>query len=65
MVFGDAKATVSKFKETLKEEGKTAIKIIVKNNNKKLIFELEKARKFNFSLFNHIKNMENVKKISF
>tara|TARA_Y100001970_G_scaffold145240_1_gene178390 strand:- start:1689 stop:5078 length:3390 start_codon:yes stop_codon:yes gene_type:complete len=58
-------ANLDELKETLKEEGKTAIKIIVKNNNKKLIFELEKARKFNFSLFNHIKNMENVKKISF
>ncbi len=58
-------ADLDKLKETLKEEGETAIKIIVKNDNKKLIFELEKARKFNFSLFNHIKNMENVKKISF
>ena len=33
-------ANLDELKETLKEEGKTAIKIIVKNNNKKLIFEL-------------------------
>ena len=50
---------------TLKEEGKTEINIIIRDKNKNYAFKLEKRRKFNLSLFNDIKSKEYVKKISF
>ena len=52
-------------KECLKEEGKTQIKIIIRDNNKSVSFKLEKPRKFDLTIFNSIKNKEFVKKISF
>jgi hypothetical protein len=51
--------------EVLKSTGETKINVILKENNKNYFFELEKSRKFNFSLYSLIKNKEYVKKISF
>ncbi|MFL2883077.1 MAG: DNA polymerase III subunit alpha [Pelagibacteraceae bacterium] len=56
---------LEELKETLKEEGKTEINIIVKENNKSLEFKLQKLRKFDLSIFNDVKNKQYVKKISF
>ena len=51
--------------ELLKHDGETIINVIVKDSNKNYLFELEKARKFDFDMFSLIKNKEYVKKISF
>ena len=51
--------------ELLKSTGETKINVILKENNKNYFFELEKSRKFNFSLYSLVKNKEYVKKISF
>jgi len=51
--------------ELLESTGETKINIVLKENNKNYLFELEKSRKFDFSLFSLIKNKEYVKKISF
>ena len=56
---------LNELKNTLKEEGKTQINIIIKDNNKSFAFKLEKTRKFDLSIFNDVKNKEYVKKISF
>ena len=56
---------IEELTNTLKEEGKTNIKIIVKENNKIFEFKLEKARKFDLNIFNLVNNKEYVKKISF
>ena len=52
-------------KTLLKDNGQTQIKIVVPTSDKKIIFNLQKNRKFNISLLNSIKNLKNVKKISF
>ena len=49
----------------LKTEGETKISIILKEDNKKYAFELEKTRKFDFTTFSTIKDKQYVKKISF
>ena len=51
--------------KSLKEKGETKIKIIIPENKKKLVFNLEDRRKFDFSLYNEVKSKEYVKKISF
>jgi len=51
--------------ELLKDSGETKINVILKENNKNYLFELEKSRKFDFNLFSLIKDKEYVKKISF
>jgi len=51
--------------ELLKSTGDTKINLVYKKNKKNYFFELEKSRKFDFSLFSLIKNKEYVKKISF
>jgi len=56
---------MQELKETLKEEGKTEINLIIIDQNKRLAFKLEKSRKFNLSIFNAIKNKQYVKKINF
>ena len=40
-------------------------KVVLKNDSKNYMFELEQTRKFDFNLFSLIKNKEYVKKISF
>ncbi len=61
----DQNIDLKEFKETIKEEGKTRVEIIIRNKNKKLFFKLEKLRKFNLNIFNTIKSKQYVKKISF
>ena len=56
---------VQELKNTLKEEGETKIEIIVMEENKKFVFNLEKPRKFNLNIFNDIKGKQYVKKIAF
>ncbi len=56
---------LEELKEVLKEEGKTRINIVVREANKSFTFRLEKTRKFDFSIFNSVKNKDYVKKISF
>jgi len=51
--------------ELLKSIGETKINLVYTKNKKNYFFELEKSRKFDFSLFSLIKNKEYVKKISF
>ena len=51
--------------DLLKNSGETKINVVLKEKNKNYLFELEKSRKFDFNLFNLIKNKEYVKKISF
>jgi DNA polymerase-3 subunit alpha len=51
--------------ELLKNNGETKINVILRDDNKNYSFELEKNRKFDFSLFSLIRNKEYVKKISF
>ena len=52
----DSSYDMQELKETLKEEGKTEISLIIIDQNKRLAFKLEKSRKFNLSIFNAIKN---------
>jgi len=61
----DPSYDMQELKETLKEEGKTEISLIIIDQNKRLAFKLEKSRKFNLSIFNAIKNKQYVKKINF
>ena len=49
----------------LKVGGNTKIKLIVPKKDKKLVYSLEKMRKFDLSVFNNIKNIEYIKKITF
>jgi len=50
--------------EMLKNNGETKINVIFQDSNKKYSFELEKTRKFDFTMFSLIKNKAYVKKIS-
>ena len=52
-------------KSILNENGNTQIKIKIKKSPKIFTFSLKKPRKFDFTTFNHIKNKEYVKKITF
>ena len=52
-------------KSFLKEKGETNIKIILPQNGKKIIFNLETSRKFDINVFRDVKNKEYVKKITF
>ena len=56
---------LNEIEENLKIEGNTKIKLIVPKENKKLVYSLEKMRKFDLSVFNNIKNIEFIKKITF
>jgi len=59
------KEKLKELNELLKNNGKTVINVILRDNNKSYSFELENTRKFDFNLFSLIKNKEYVKKISF
>ena len=59
------KEKLKELNELLKNTGETKINVILRDCSKNYLFELEKARKFDFSLFSLIKNKEYVKKISF
>jgi len=51
--------------ELLNKTGETKINVVLRDNSKNYLFVLDKTRKFDFNLFNLIKNKEYVKKISF
>ena len=56
---------ILELKESLKLGGKTKIRLIVPENNKKIVFKLEELRKFDLNIFNDLKNKKYVKKITF
>ena len=56
---------LNELKDALKEEGETKINIIVRENDKRFSFKLEKTRKFNLTIFNNVNSKEYVKKIRF
>ena len=59
------KSDLNELKKILNEEGKTRIEIKIKETSKIYTFCLKNLRKFNIGTFNHIKNKEYIKKISF
>jgi len=59
------KGKLKELNELLKNTGETKINVILRDSSKNYLFELEKARKFDFNLFSLIKNKEYVKKIIF
>jgi len=59
------KKMLKELNELLNKTGETKIKVLLKNNSKNYEFELERSRKFDFNLFNLIKNKQYVKKINF
>jgi len=52
------------FSNLISEEGKTIVKIIIKNNSKNLIFELSKKRKINPKILKSLKNEPYLKRIN-
>jgi DNA polymerase-3 subunit alpha len=61
----NGKSDLNELRNILKENGITKIQIKVCKKSKIYIFSLKNTRKFSLSIFNHIKNKEYVKKISF
>ncbi len=61
----DHQSDLKELQNILKENGSTKIEIKIKNTSKVYTFSLKNLRKFNIGIFNHIKNKEYVKKISF
>ncbi|MBL6857174.1 MAG: DNA polymerase III subunit alpha [Pelagibacteraceae bacterium] len=58
------KKMLKELNELLSKNGETKIRVVLKDNSKNYRFELDRTRKFDFNLFNLIKNKEYVKKIS-
>ncbi len=54
---------IEEIKNLLSLKGKTQINLIINNNNKKIHYNLQNSRKFDFNQFKLIKNKEYVKKI--
>jgi DNA polymerase-3 subunit alpha len=61
----NGKSDLNELQNILKENGITKIQIKVCKKSKIYTFSLKNTRKFGLSTFNHIKNKEYVKKISF
>ena len=61
----NGKSDLNELRNILKENGITKIQIKVRKKSKIYTFFLKNTRKFSLSTFNHIKNKEYVKKISF
>ena len=61
----NGKSDLNELRNILKENGITKIQIKVRKKSKIYTFSLKNTRKFSLSTFNHIKNKEYVKKISF
>jgi len=59
------KKMLNDLNQLLKKTGETKINVVLRDNSKNYLFELEHSRKFDFNLFSLIKNKEYVKKISF
>jgi len=55
---------INEIKELLAKEGQTEINLIINNNNQRIHFNLQNARKFDFNQLKAIKNKEYVKKIT-
>ena len=55
---------IDEIKKLLKNEGQTNISLIINNKNKKIHYNLENARKFDFNQLKTIKSKEYVKKIT-
>ena len=54
---------IEEIKNLLSLKGKTQINLIINNNNKKIHYNLQNSRKFDFNQLKLIKNKEYVKKI--
>ena len=61
----NGKSYLNELRNIFREDGTTKIQIRVCEKSKVYTFSLKNPRKFNFSTFNHIKNKEYVKKVSF
>jgi len=59
------KKKLNELNEILNKAGETKINVILRDDSKKYLFELQESRMFDFNLFSLIKNKEYVKKISF
>ena len=55
---------IEELKELLKKEGETEIRLVIKDQNKKIYYGLQNPRKFDFNKLKMIKNKEYVKKIT-
>ena len=61
----DESSDIKELKDFLSEKGNTAIEIIIKNEDKKLTFNLENHRKFDLNILKNVKSKQYVKKITF
>ncbi len=55
---------IKEIKNLLLEKGQTKISLVINNKNKKIYYDLQNARKFDFNQLKLIKNKEYVKKIT-
>ena len=56
---------IKEIKNLLLEKGQTKISLVINNKNRKIYYDLQNARKFDFNQLKLIKNKEYVKKITF
>ena len=61
----DINYNLDELQSFLKEKGETTINLVIPNKDKKIIFTLDNARKFDINIFNIVKNKQYVKKITF
>ena len=55
---------IKEVKNILKKEGQTQISLLLNSKNKKILYNLQNARKFDYHKLKIMKNKEYVKKIS-
>ena len=55
---------IDDLKKLLKNKGQTEVSLIIHNKNKKIYYNLQNSRKFDFNHLKTIKNKEYVKKIT-
>ena len=55
---------IEEIKKLLKKEGKTEINLIINNKDKKIYYNLQNTRKFDFNQLKMMKSKEYVKKIT-
>ena len=58
-------SNLNELQNILKEDGNTKIEIKIEKTSKIYTFALKNLRRFNIGIFNHIKDKEYIKKISF
>ena len=56
---------INDLKQYLKKQGETEVNLIIHNKNKKIYYNLQNLRKFDFNHLKTIKNKKYVKKITF